>query len=165
MRDRRNEFFSAMLEAELSVALKPIVRALKTALAWPSESVKDLKTAACREKAELWVSEPLKDLKREFFSVRVEEEPMESVSALARAFVWELVIDNELANVLNSEFFSAGLDAEASEPVIDRNSDVFSLNPDAGATEALSDLKREFFSAKLDAAPIDPVKDLLTPLA
>jgi hypothetical protein len=154
-----------MLEDELSVALKPIVRALKTALARPSESAKDLKSATCREKAKPSVSEPLKDLKREFFSVRVEEEPIESVSDLARAFVCELVIDNELANVLNNEFFSAGLDTNASEPVKDRNSDVFSLNSDAGATEALKDLKREFFSARLNAAPIDPVKNLPTPLA
>ncbi len=87
MRDLRNEFFSAILEAELSVALKPIARALKTTLANPRESVRDLDRDTCLEKLELSVNEPLSILNTEFFSMRVEAEPTESVSDLARAFV------------------------------------------------------------------------------
>ena len=87
MRDLRNEFFSAMLETELSVALKPTARALKTTLANPRESVRDLDRDTCLEKLELSVNEPLSVLNREFFSVREEVEPTESVNDLARAFV------------------------------------------------------------------------------
>jgi hypothetical protein len=87
MRDLRNEFFSAMLETELSVALRPIARALKTTLASPRESVRDLDIDTCLEKLELSVNEPLSTLNREFFSLRAETEPTESVNDLARALV------------------------------------------------------------------------------
>jgi hypothetical protein len=100
MKDLRNEFFSALLETELSVALKPIARALKTALASPKESVMDLDRDTCLEKLELSVNEPLSTLNSEFFSLKAEAEPTESVNDLARALVWEPVIDSELVRVL-----------------------------------------------------------------
>jgi hypothetical protein len=86
MKDLRNEFFSAMLETELSVALKPIARALKTALASPKESVMDLDRDTCLEKPELSVNEPLSILNREFFSERTEARPRASTRILPTPF-------------------------------------------------------------------------------
>lgn len=103
-KDLRNEFFSAMLEAELSVALRLTVRAFSTELARPTVSVRVRKRDACLAIPDVDAIELVKDLNSEFFSARVDA----TVRALVR------------------------------------------------------DLKREFFSATPEDAPRESVRNLLT---
>jgi hypothetical protein len=101
-------------------------------------------------------------LNREFFSAMLEVEARESVSALAKPFDWDEVVDRELASVLKREFFSARPEVSVNEPVSDRKIEDFSANPINNASEPLSDLKREFFSEMPDAIPIESARNLPT---
>ena len=87
MRDLRNEFFSAMLEAELSVALKLTVRAFKTELARPTVSLTVRKRDACLTNPDAEEIELVKDLNSEFFSARADAELSESENCLASPLV------------------------------------------------------------------------------
>lgn len=76
-----------MIEAELKVALKPTVRALKTALARPIVPLIDRKRDACLTNVDVDEIELINDLKSEFFSASADAGLRESENSLARPLI------------------------------------------------------------------------------
>lgn len=80
--------------------------------------------------------------KREVFSAKVEAEI------------------NDPVKLLNSEFFSAILDARDIEALKDLRNNLPSAKPEANVSDPVRDLNSVFFPARLEVKEIEPVRDL-----
>src|SRR5437867_1966420 len=94
----------------------------------------------------------------ELFSVRLEDADREPDRTLPRPLSCEPTTESEPDRDLNSELFSARLEAEDREPVRDLNSELFSAKPEAKTREPDRDLNSEFFSARLEAEPSEALR-------
>jgi hypothetical protein len=74
--------------------------------------------------------------------------------------VWDPARNKESERDLNSEFFSAGLDAAPSEPLMKRNSEDISPKLEAEPRESENDRNSKFFSLRFEAEPSEPVRVL-----
>jgi hypothetical protein len=142
----KREFFSAMLDAEVS------------------DPDKDLNNEDRSLKPEPRVSEPLSDRNREFFSARIEAMPRESVRSLPTPFAWKLEEESEAVRDRKTEFFSANAEVGASDPFSVLKIEFFSLKLELTINVLVRDLKSEFFSASPEKAPTESLRSLLTPL-
>jgi hypothetical protein len=112
-RDLNKEFFSARLETIVQVAVRVVEqeRGLELQVSCPESTLATMLPIVI-------VIEAASALKRELFFAIFEAKPSELVKALARPLVSEAAKVREPVRNIISEFFSAGLEAEVSDPLV-----------------------------------------------